>query len=102
MFFKCGIRMSFRQVRKPQAKNRVETIAMALRSVFSGIVEEALPARDGVNVVMAAGLQKRALVYLSIRERISSRHGGQLFAEAPLATSAHSYYGQATAVAGRL
>lgn len=28
--------MSFRQVRKPQAKNKVETMAMARRSVFSG------------------------------------------------------------------
>ena len=28
--------MSFRQVRKPQAKNSVETIAMARPSVFSG------------------------------------------------------------------
>jgi hypothetical protein len=34
MFFRCGIRMSFRQVRKPQAKNSVETIAMARRSVL--------------------------------------------------------------------
>jgi len=36
MFFRCGIRMSFRQVRNPQAKNRLETIAIARKSVFSG------------------------------------------------------------------
>ena len=47
MFFRCGIRMSFRQVRKPQAKNSVETIAMARRSVFSGALASVAMAGSG-------------------------------------------------------
>jgi hypothetical protein len=45
--------MSFRQVRKPQAKKRVETIAMARWSVFSGALRGAVLIRsDWLRVAM--------------------------------------------------
>jgi hypothetical protein len=45
--------MSFRQVRNPQAKNSVDTIAMALKSVFAGAT--CGMAADWLGVVMAQG-----------------------------------------------
>jgi uncharacterized membrane protein len=53
MFLRCGIRMSFRQVRKPQAKKSVDTMAMALVSVFAGTLCAMLTASDWLRVVMA-------------------------------------------------
>lgn len=45
--------MSLRTVRNPQAKNSVETIAMALVSVFSGTLTARLAGPDWLRVVMA-------------------------------------------------
>lgn len=45
--------MSFRHVRKPQAKNRVETMAIARRSVFSGAVLGTVAGPDWLRVAMA-------------------------------------------------
>jgi len=53
IFFRCGIRMSFRQVRNPQAKNRVETMAIARRSVFCGTLSGTVAVSDWLRVAMA-------------------------------------------------
>lgn len=44
--------MSFRQVRKPHAKNRVETMAIARRSVFCGMLSGTVTVSDWLRVAM--------------------------------------------------
>src|SRR6476619_7376509 len=59
--------MSFRQVRKPQAKNRVETMAIARWSVFSGAVRGTVAGPDWLKMAMAGPRGKLLPVYLSIQ-----------------------------------
>src|SRR6476619_7509747 len=67
--------MSFRQVRKPQAKNRVETMAIARWSVFSGAVRGTVAGPDWLKMAMAGPRRKLLLVYLNIQCRKFSSPG---------------------------
>jgi hypothetical protein len=59
-------------VRKPQAKNRVETIAIARRSVFSGTVLVTVAGPDWLRMAMAGDPGNLPLVYLNIQSRKTS------------------------------